>query len=172
MLAFVRAAQYQAQLHRVTDPGQEMVRLLASYGLIHTPADWHEYGGLALHLSVAYPPDLALALLYSIREVKPRVQRDPRPFVLKALEEMVEFRVSTAPVPLQLHPNAELATRGPEDRARRAAQILAREISSLPLRQASSIWDIAGPRSKPFLREALESFNPRAAAILAQARPS
>ena len=166
--AVARAASHQAQLRGISDPTHEIARLLALHGLSHTPPNWQEYGGLALYLAVAYPPDLAYFVLYSARHVGPAVPRDLVPYVLKALEEMVNFRVPHVPVVLRDYPDAEVAARSPEWRAEKAAHVLAREISCVPLRYASGIWEIVNPRAKPFLRSAIEAFNPRAAAILAR----
>lgn len=122
---------------------------------------------MAFHITVSYPPDLAYTILYSLRGVT-GVRHDPVPLILKALEEMQGFRPSHAQLNMELTGSVHDAFHDSSIRAGKAAQILAREISTVPLRYASGIWVAANPRAQPFIHAALREFNPRAAQILAR----
>jgi hypothetical protein len=168
--AIFRAAGHQARTIGIRDPAKESARLVELYKLQRRAPRWQEFGDLGLHLTVSYPPDLAYVVLYGLRGVVPDLGYDPVPLLLKALEEMYGFRPSRT----QLQTDASILGldefNSPEGRAKKAAQILARELSTVPLRYASGIWVAADPKAKPFIYAALSDFNPRAAKILS-ARP-
>ncbi len=166
--AVLRAAHHQAYLQRISDYREEARCLSKLYSLEQRPSKWQEYGEFALHLAVSYPPDLAYTILYGLRDAMPGVRFDPAPLALKALEEMHHFRPSNASLRLELTPGIIEAIRNPSVRAERAAHVLVREISCVPLRHASGIWNAMNPTAKPFVRAAMNAFNPRAARILSE----
>src|SRR5580658_5951904 len=94
--AIFRAAAHQAQAAGIRDPAKEATRLAGLYSIERRPPRWQEFGEVAFHLTVSYPPDLAYVILYRLRDAIPNLRYDPVPLVLKALEEMQGFRPSHA----------------------------------------------------------------------------
>jgi hypothetical protein len=166
--AIFRAAAHQAQAAGIRDPAKEATRLAGLYSIERRPPRWQEFGEVAFHITVSYPPDLAYTILYSLRGCVAGARHDPVPLILKALEEMQGFRPSHAQLNMELSGSGDDAFHDASVRAGKAAQILAREISTVPLRYASGIWVAANPKAQPFIHAALKEFNPRAAQILAQ----
>jgi hypothetical protein len=163
--AISRAAAHQCHAAGFPDPLSESKRLAAIYSIDGGRRTWQDFGEVAFHLMVTYPPDLAYVILYGLREVS-RAGNDPVPLVLKALEEMYGFRPTCA----NLSPDAagrydDAFTRA-EKRAELAAHILARELSTMPLRYASGVWTSANEKARPYIHAALVNFNPRAAQLL------
>lgn len=165
--AIFRAAAHQAHAAGINDPRSESNRLAAIYSIESSRRRWQDFGEVAFHLMVSYPPDLAYVVLYGLREAQ-RVRNDPVPLVLKALEEMYSFRPSQAKLSSDISARLDEVFTSPHKRAECAAQILARELSTVPLRYASGIWITANQKARPFIHAAFTSFNPRAAQILAR----
>lgn len=168
--AIFRAAAHQAQAAGIRDPAKEAARLAGLYSIVRRPRRWQEFGEVAFHIAVSYPPDLAYTILYNLRGCLADQRYDPVPLILKALEEMQGFKPSHAQLHTGPSGSGQAAFHDSSVRAGKAAQILAREISTVPLRYASGIWVAANPRAQPFIHAALKEFNPRAERILS-ARP-
>jgi len=161
-----RAAAQQANARGIRDANEEATRLTALYRIEGKPPRWQDFGELAFHLLVSYPPDLAYVIVYGIRVTARGLRYDPVPLILKALEEMYNFQPSHADLKTDHHIRSLDVFNNARSRADQAAQILAREISVAPFRHASGIWTTANPKARPFIHAAMRDFNPRAAQIL------
>jgi hypothetical protein len=117
-------------------------------------------------LVTVYPPDLAYAIIYALRDVKPGCGSDPVPLLLKAVEMMYCFK----PAAVSLHLPSKILSQkfrdNPQEILRASARILVREISGVPLRWASGIYLALDATVKPVVREQLREFNPSGAAML------
>jgi hypothetical protein len=162
----MQAAGAQARSHGVTDPVAAASELVELYSLRSRQPIWREFGGVAFHLVASWPTDLAYVLLYATREVKPRLGYDAVPPVMKAIELLPRLRVENATLRLELSGRARLLAEDLDERARAAARVLVRELSSVPLRWATGIYVGMDERMKPIVAHELLKFNPCGAPIL------
>jgi hypothetical protein len=93
---------------------------------------------------------------------------DPVPYLLKATEEMFHFRPENVVLHIEMSEIPKALLTNPSERAKRAAKLIAREISVTPLRYASGIFNAMDPVMKPFVTDELRSFNPEAMDILSR----
>lgn len=164
--ALYRAAGQQAVQCRIQDPLAEARRLVELYGVDGKPQNWIDYGDIACHLVAVYPPDLAYVILYSIRRLSLKLSYDPVPYILKALEKLGYLLPDNVLLHVPTAAEIQLVLGTPEERSRRAARVLIREISCVPLRHASGIYQTMDRIQKKYVEVELAQFNPRAAAIL------
>ncbi len=162
----MQAAGAQARSHGIADPVAAASELVERYALRSRQRNWQEFGGVAFHLVASWPTDLAYALLYATREVKPPLGYDAVPLVMKAIEMLSRLRVDNETVHLELSGRAQLLAEDLDERARAAARVLVRELSNVPLRWASGIYTGMDERMKPVVEQELRKFNPRGAPIL------
>jgi len=161
-----RAAAQQGWQCNVPDPRAEAQRLAGLYAIEEKPRQWTEYGDIAFHLAIGYLPDLAYVVLYCLRHVRLNLAYDPIPYILKAIEELPHLRPERVRLHLPMTPEVQAAIASSEERARRAARVLVREICCVPLRHASGIYATMDPAVKPAVEAELRAFSPRAAAII------
>jgi hypothetical protein len=160
--ALHRAAHLQAEQLKIPQVIEESRRLLATYETGRRT--WSDCGDLALHLAAAYPPDLAMLVLYGLREVD--ASWDPVPHVLTAMERLYHYRADREASALLDTPQMQILRHDRRERARCAARVLAREVSVTDYRTACGIYADFDSDVRPFLDEALRQFNPTGAAIL------
>ena len=163
-----RAASLQAWQYRIHSPVEEARRLAALYCIHYKQRDWRDYGDIAFHLIAAYPSDLAFVILYAFRDMQYELGYDPVPYILKATEEMFHFRPENVVLHIEMSEIPRALLTNPSERAKRAAKLIAREISCTPLQWASGIFDAMDPAMKPFVADELRSFNPEAMDILSR----
>ncbi|MBI3933975.1 MAG: hypothetical protein HY316_04735 [Acidobacteria bacterium] len=168
----MRAAAVQGRGYSISAPGCEAKRLAALYTIRDKHKDWREYGDVALHLAAAWPPDLAYSILYALRELQAEIGYDPVPLTLKAVEMLYYLRCERIKLHLERTGRVCQLMDEPVERAKCGARIIARELSVVPLRWASGIYDALDPGMKPFVQEQLREFNPKAADILLKSRSS
>jgi hypothetical protein len=165
----IRAANIQA-VQRGIDLEQEATRLARGYRLAQKPADWRDYGDIAFHLVAAYPPDLAYLLVYTISRLNLGRRVGRAPFMLKAIEQLYAVRPRRFTLQVTMSDDNALLWQDPVERARRAARVLVRELSTVPLRYASGAYHQINSATKPYVDEELASFNPAAAALLPKSK--
>lgn len=163
-----RAASLQAQQYGVHSPIEEARRLALLYAVKRKRRDWREYGDIAFHLIATWPSDLAYMTLYAFREMHSELGYDPVPFILKAMEEIYHLRPENLELHLGMTEQVRRLFDDPAERGRTGAKIIAREISIVPLRWASGIYNTLDPAVKPFVEEQLREFNSHGADILSK----
>lgn len=156
----MRAAGVQARQHGVHDPTSPAGHLVELYGLRGKKRDWREFGAVAFHLVATWPPDLAYIILYAMREVKPPLDYDPAPLVMKALEMLRHLRCEGVSLRVEMNGQAQQLVQDLDERARACSRVITRELSSVPLRWAGGIYIALDPEIKPFVQEELKRFNP------------
>jgi hypothetical protein len=166
----VRAARVQGQQKGIRSLRDEAERLGKLYAIEDMAKTWKDYGGIAFHIIASYPPDLGFMVIYGFQEFQRKLGFDPIPFLFKAIEQIQYLN-------LQFWPQCQKEMGHLEDfqplvnnhqeRARKAAKLLARELSGTALRNASAIFRFdMDPRMKPLVIEEFQRFNPEAAKIL------
>lgn len=162
----MRAAGIQGRQHGIDSPIDAARELANLYYIPAKPRHWQEYGDVAFHLVATWPPDLAYAIVYALRELQSEIGHDPVPYVLKATEMMYDFRPEMVDLHLEAAPRTSDLVADPTARATAAAKLLARELSVVPLRWASGILHSMKPTAKKFVSQELQAFNPDGAAVL------
>lgn len=163
-----RAASLQAQRYGVHSPIDEAQCLASTYAIWQKRMDWHDYGDIAFHLIAKWPPDLAYSILYSFREIEPKLTHDPAPLILKAMEEIYYLQPDKLKLRLEITKQIQKLTEDSVERAKMGAKLIAREISVVPLRWASGVYHQLAPTAKPYVEEQLRNFNPQGAEILSK----
>lgn len=164
-----RAGSLQARQQNMPDLVVTARQLVKLYAVDRKPLAWQEYGDVALHVVASWPADLAYMVIYALRELKDEIGYDPVPPTLKAVEMLHALRPSAVQLHLAAGVRADDLVASADDRGRRAACIIAREISGVPLRYASAIYHSLDARAKGFVDDALRQFNPSGAKILQRA---
>jgi hypothetical protein len=160
-----RAAQQQSLQIRI-NLKSETQKLWTLYHIDRKRFDWRDYGDIALHVALSYPPDFAYVLIYAMREHGKSFRIDPVPPILAALERLYFVRHEN--LTLHLGDSAAAIRESASERAARAMRIVAREISVTSFPYAAGIYRQFEAQMKPFLAEALEEFNPRGKTILSK----
>lgn len=162
----LRAAAVQGRQHGMRDPISAANRLAESYNIRNKSKDWREYGDVAFHLAVTWPPDLAYIVIYAFREIQPPIGYDPVPLIMKALEMLRYLRHENMIIQIEMDERIRKIAENPNELAKASAKLLVRELSSVPLRWATGIYRALDSEVRNSVRQELLEFNPKSAKIL------
>ncbi|MBI5222835.1 hypothetical protein HY990_00270 [Candidatus Micrarchaeota archaeon] len=162
----MRAAALQGRQCGLRDPISAAERVAELYEVHSKPQDWRHFGDIAFHLIATWPADLAYMIIYAMREIKPALAYDPVPFIMKAVEMLPHLRCEAVTLHLEGGERTHKVIVDVDERSIACAKILVREISSVPLRHASGIYNALDKEIKPFVAAQLKEFNKNAATIL------
>ena len=166
----MRAARIQGQQKGIRSVRDEAERLGKLYAIEDKGKTWKDYGDIAFHLIASYPPDLGFMVVYGFQVFQQKRGFEPIPFLFKAIEQSRYLNLQFWPQcqnELGHLEDFKLLANNLDERARKAAKLLARELSGAVLTNASAIFHFdMDPRMKPLVMEEFKKFNPEAAKIL------
>jgi len=165
-----RAASLQAYQCGVISFESEASKLINLYRVNWKRMGWQEYGDVAFHLIAKYPPDLAYTILYAFRKNQTMIGYDPVPLILKAIEVIYYLQPKNLTLYIEMTNDIKKLSDYPEERAKKGAKVIVREISVTPLRWASGIFhNEIDPTIKSFIKDQMKDFNPIGYDILMKA---
>lgn len=162
-----RAALLQAIGAGIDSLIHEATLLGEQHQLLTKTQHWPEFGGIALHLTAGYRPDLGYAITYALRELEPPLKYDPVPLIFTALQNMHHMRMSVITRSSHHFPQGEVFGDS-SARVHAAASLIAREISVAQFRYAQAILGQLDATMQRSVIEQMERFNPHGLTLLSQ----